>query len=40
MIVGYASIEYEGNQLSEMEGARKTKALLERVRDDLSGEYE
>ncbi len=28
---GYIGIEYEGNQLSEEEGIRKTKALLEKV---------
>lgn len=27
---GYVGIEYEGNTLSEEEGIRKTKALLER----------
>ncbi|HEX9658738.1 MAG TPA: sugar phosphate isomerase/epimerase family protein [Rhodothermales bacterium] len=36
---GYASIEYEGDQLSEMEGAVRTKALLEKVRSDLTVEY-
>ncbi|MGI4737800.1 MAG: sugar phosphate isomerase/epimerase family protein [Janthinobacterium lividum] len=29
---GYVGIEYEGEQLSEEEGIRKTKALLEKVR--------
>jgi hypothetical protein len=28
---GYLGIEYEGEKLSEEEGIRKTKALLERV---------
>jgi sugar phosphate isomerase/epimerase len=28
---GYVGIEYEGEKLSEEEGIRKTKALLERV---------
>ncbi len=28
---GYVGIEYEGNQFSEDEGIRKTKALLEKV---------
>ena len=34
---GYVGIEYEGNQLSEAEGIRATKALLERVRTQLAG---
>lgn len=33
---GYVGIEYEGSELSEMEGIAATKALLERVRDELS----
>jgi sugar phosphate isomerase/epimerase len=33
---GYVGIEYEGNDLEETEGIRKTKALLERVRTKLS----
>ena len=32
---GYVGIEYEGAELSEMDGIRATKALLERVRDEL-----
>ena len=28
---GYMGIEYEGDKLSEEEGIKKTKALLERV---------
>ena len=32
---GYVGIEYEGKKLSEMEGIKATKALLERVRDSL-----
>ncbi|MEM6536435.1 MAG: sugar phosphate isomerase/epimerase family protein [Pseudomonadota bacterium] len=32
---GYVGIEYEGRDLPEAEGIRKTKALLERVRADL-----
>ena len=32
---GYVGIEYEGSAHSEDEGIRKTKALLERVRDQL-----
>ncbi|MGD2154175.1 MAG: sugar phosphate isomerase/epimerase family protein [Gemmatimonadales bacterium] len=35
---GYVGIEYEGSSLSEPEGVRATKALLERVRDVLAGE--
>ena len=30
---GYVGIEYEGRELDEYEGIRKTKALLERVRN-------
>jgi sugar phosphate isomerase/epimerase len=33
---GYVGIEYEGDALSESEGIVATKALLERVRDELS----
>ena len=36
---GYVGVEYEGPELSEMEGIRATKALLERVRDELAPEY-
>jgi L-ribulose-5-phosphate 3-epimerase len=32
---GYVGIEYEGSKHSEDEGIRKTKALLERVRDEI-----
>lgn len=32
---GWVGIEYEGNQLSEAEGIKATKALLEKVRDAL-----
>ena len=34
---GHLGIEYEGDGVSEMEGIRLTKALLERVRAELSG---
>jgi len=33
---GYVGIEYEGSQLSESEGIHATKALLERVRTEIS----
>jgi len=33
---GYVGIEYEGSQLSEPDGIRATKKLLETVRDELS----
>jgi sugar phosphate isomerase/epimerase len=33
---GYVGIEYEGSQLSEPEGIRATKALLERVRTEMA----
>ncbi len=36
---GYVGIEYEGNALSEPDGIRATKALLERVRDQLAEAY-
>lgn len=36
---GYVGIEYEGPELSEPEGIRATKALLERVRTELRSEY-
>ena len=33
---GYVGIEYEGGKISEQEGVKLTKALLEKVRDELS----
>jgi sugar phosphate isomerase/epimerase len=36
---GYVGIEYEGTRLSEPEGILATKALLERVREELSSEF-
>jgi sugar phosphate isomerase/epimerase len=33
---GFVGIEYEGSDLSEFEGIKATKALLEKVRDELS----
>ncbi|UCE05626.1 MAG: TIM barrel protein [bacterium] len=33
---GYVGIEYEGDRLSEREGIKATKQLLERVRDEIS----
>jgi sugar phosphate isomerase/epimerase len=33
---GYLGIEYEGNKLSEPEGIRATKKLLEKMRDEFS----
>ena len=35
---GYVGIEYEGDELSEPEGVRATKALLERTRSELESE--
>ena len=32
----YLGIEYEGEKMSEPDGIRATKRLLERVRDELS----
>jgi len=36
---GYVGVEYEGDRLSEPEGIRATKALLERLRDQFAGQY-
>jgi len=36
---GYVGVEYEGTELSEPEGIRATKGLLERTRSLLEGEY-
>lgn len=36
---GYVSLEYEGDQMSEMEGMRAMVRLMERVRADLTPEY-
>jgi sugar phosphate isomerase/epimerase len=36
---GHVGIEYEGDKLPESEGVRRTKALLERVRENLSLVY-
>jgi L-ribulose-5-phosphate 3-epimerase len=36
---GWVDVEYEGDRLPEPEGIRATKALLERVRERLAGEY-
>lgn len=33
---GYVGVEFEGGGVSELEGIRLTKALLERVRDEIS----
>ena len=33
---GYVGVEYEGSQLSEDDGIRATKKLLERVREQLA----
>jgi len=35
---GYVGIEYEGTQVPEAEGIRRTKKLLERVRSELAGD--
>ena len=32
---GWVGIEYEGNKLSEMDGIRATKKLLEKVRTQM-----
>ncbi len=36
--LGHIGIEYEGDKHPEPEGIRKTKALLERIRDELAAE--
>jgi hypothetical protein len=36
---GYIGIEYEGKKLSEADGVRATKKLLETVREELKGSY-
>jgi L-ribulose-5-phosphate 3-epimerase len=36
---GFVGIEYEGSELGEPDGIRATKALLERVRETLKGEF-
>jgi sugar phosphate isomerase/epimerase len=36
---GYVGIEYEGSEIGEPDGIRKTKALLERTRTRLAEEY-
>ncbi|MCH7859916.1 MAG: TIM barrel protein [Candidatus Marinimicrobia bacterium] len=36
---GYVDVEYEGSELSEPDGIRATKALLERVREELAPSY-
>jgi sugar phosphate isomerase/epimerase len=36
---GYVGIEYEGERLSEADGIRATRALLEQVRAELASEY-
>jgi len=36
---GYLGVEYEGDKLSEPEGIRATKKLLEVVRDELAAKY-
>ncbi len=36
---GYVGVEYEGDDRPEADGIRATKALLERVREELESEY-
>ena len=33
---GYVGIEYSGSQISEMDGIKATKALLENVRQEMA----
>lgn len=37
---GYVGIEYEGSELSEPDGIRATKTLLENIRETLTPEYQ
>lgn len=37
---GFVGVEYEGDGLGPEEGIIKTRELLERVRDNLSSEYQ
>jgi hypothetical protein len=34
---GYVGIEYEGRRLSEPDGVRATKRLLEKIRTEMAG---
>ena len=36
---GFIGIEYEGGKIGESEGILATKKLLEKVREQLAGEY-
>jgi hypothetical protein len=36
---GHVGVEWEGREIPEVEGVRLTKALLERVRDELTDRY-
>lgn len=36
---GHVGIEYEGERLGEVEGIRATQRLLEKVREELAGEF-
>ncbi len=36
---GFVGVEYEGNEMSEEEGVKASKKLLERVRDELAAAY-
>lgn len=36
---GFVGVEYEGSEMSEEEGVKATKKLLEQVRGDLAGQY-
>lgn len=33
---GYIGVEYEGSKLSEFDGIKATKALLEKIRTEIS----
>ena len=36
---GYVGIEYEGDKLSEIDGIRQTKKLLQEIRDYYAGSF-
>jgi len=37
---GHIGVEYEGDRLGEVEGVRATQRLLEKVREELAGEFQ
>ncbi|MGH8223293.1 MAG: sugar phosphate isomerase/epimerase, partial [Woeseiaceae bacterium] len=37
---GFIGVEWEGEEPGEIEGIRLTRALLERIRDELADQYD